>query len=90
MDYYRGTKGYVVEIGNTADGPWTKVVEGEFSQPVYNVREDMTTVPLSEPQTARFVHFRCISWWDSGCLLGYIGVVSKEVEQLEGKVGVLA
>ena len=76
MGYYRGTKSYIIEIGNTADGPWTKVAEGEFPKPVHNVRADITTLPLSIPHTARYVNFRCISWWDRGCLLGYIGVVS--------------
>ena len=76
MGHFRGTKGYIIEIGNTADGPWTKVAEGEFPKPAHYSSEGMTTLPLSKPQRARFVNFRCTSWWDHGCLLGYIGAVS--------------
>ena len=76
MGYYRGTKGYIIEIGDTANGPWTKVAEGELPIPVRDVPVDITHLPLSKPQTARFVRFRCVSWWCKGCLLGYIGAVS--------------
>ena len=87
---HRGTKGYAVEIGNTKYGPWTKVAEGEFSKPVHNVREDMTSLPLSEPQAAQFVSFRCTSWWNTGCLLGYIGAITSDIELQGGKSGVSA
>ena len=76
MGYCRGTKGYIIEIGDTADGPWTKVAEGELPIPVRDVPVDITHLPLSKPQTARFVRFRCVSWWNNGCLLGYIRAVS--------------
>ena len=76
MGNCRGTKGYIIEIGDTADGPWTEVAEGELPEPVNNVPVDMTTLPLNKPQTARFVNFRCVSWWNKGCLLGYIRVLS--------------
>ena len=76
LGHFRGTKGYIIEIGNIADGPWTEVAEGELPKPVHNVREDMTTLPLSKPQRAQFVNFRCVSWWNYGCLLGYIGAVA--------------
>ena len=75
MGYCRGTKGYIIEIGDTADGPWTEVAEGELPKPVTRIA-DMTTLPLSKPQTARFVRIRCVSWWIRGCLLMYIGAVS--------------
>ena len=52
-------------------GPWTKIVEGEFSDP--SQEEDIKEFPLSKPQTGQFVNFRCVSWYRHGCLLQYIG-----------------
>ena len=64
-------KGFIIEMGDSQDGPWTKVVEGEFSDPSQN--ESITEFPLSEPQTGQFVNFTCVSWYRKGCLLQYIG-----------------
>ena len=64
-------KGFIIEMGDSQDGPWTKVVEGEFSDPSQN--ENITEFPLSEPQTGQFVNFTCVSWYRKGCLLQYIG-----------------
>ena len=66
-----GVRGFIIEMGDSQDGPWTKVVEGEFSDPSQN--ESITEFPLSEPQTGQFVNFRCVSWYRKGCLLQYIG-----------------
>ena len=68
---FRGVKGFFVEIGDSQDGPWTKVVEGEFSDPSQN--ENITEFPLIKPQTGQFVNLRCVSWYGRGCLLQYIG-----------------
>ena len=68
---FRGVKGFIVEMSDSTDGPWTKIVEGEFSDP--SREEDITEFPLREPQTGQFVNFRCVSWYRQGCLLQYIG-----------------
>ena len=75
-------KGFIIEKGDSAVGPWTQIVEGEFSDP--SQEEDITIFPLSEPKNVRFLNFRCVSWWRSGCLLQYIGALYEEVVE-EGK-----
>ena len=58
-------------MGDSADGPWRKIVEDEFDDP--SRQENITEFKLSEPQTGQFVNFRCVSHYRSGCLLQYIG-----------------
>ena len=58
-------------MGESANGPWTKIVEGEFLDP--SQEEDIMEFPLIKPQTGQFVSFRCVSWYGWGCLLQYIG-----------------
>ena len=60
-------------MGDSANGPWTKMIEGEFLDPSQEGEEDIKEFPLIKPQTGRFVNFRCVSWYRKGCLLQYIG-----------------
>ena len=60
-------------MGESANGPWTKMIEGEFLDPSQEEEENIKEFPLIKPQTGRFVNFRCVSWYRKGCLLQYIG-----------------
>ena len=71
LSYFRGTKGFIIEVGESANGPWTKMVEGEFADPAQE--EGITEFPLSRPQRGQFVKFTCVSWYRYGCMLQYIG-----------------
>ena len=66
-----GSKDYVVEVGDSAVGPWTKIAEGqmEASKPF-----PLIEITFGHPYSGRFVQYRCVTWWSNYCGLQFIGV----------------
>ena len=69
-----GSKDYVVEVGDSAVGPWTKIAEGqmEASKPFPRIE-----ITLGRPHSGRFVQYRCVTWWSNYCGLQFIGVYKR-------------
>ena len=66
-----GSKDYVIEVGDSAVGPWTKIAEGqmEASKPF-----PLIEITLGHPHSGRFVQYRCVTWWSNYCGLQFIEV----------------
>ena len=65
-------RGFAVEIGDTSEGPWTKIAEGQLSDPPKD--PPMKKISLEKSATGRFVQYRCINGYSGYCGLQYIGV----------------
>ena len=70
---FRGTKTFVVEVGETSEGPWTKIAEGQLSEPA-PMPVPMKKISVENPQAGRYVQYRCITGYSGICGLQYIGV----------------
>ena len=76
--FFRGSKNFAVEIGDTAQGPWTKIAEGQLSNP--DKDPPLKKISLEKPATGRFVQYRCINGYDGYCGLQYIGLFHSSSE----------
>ena len=73
-----GTKGYTVSVSEQANGPWTEVKSGTFTDPRQhggpNNHPQTSETFLFTPVVAQYVKFSCTSYFGAGCVLQYIGV----------------
>ena len=81
-----GSKDYVVEVGDSAVGPWTKIAEGqmEASKPFPRIE-----ITLGHPHSGRFVQYRCVTWWSNYCGLQFIRVYKMGGKYFLSKLGSL-
>ena len=67
-------------MSEEANGPWIEIKSGTFTDPCQH--PGPYNPPTSEtyeftPVEAQYVNFTCTSYWGSGCVLQYIGVLEQ-------------
>ena len=77
-----GTKDYIVSVSNSENGPWTEFKNGTFENPIPNCSSTTQSHNDRNPifefdanlVTARYVQFRCLSYYATRCALNFIEV----------------
>ena len=68
----KGVKDYIIEMGNTAVGPWTEIADGQL--PDIEHGQPKVAVSTNNPSLGSYLQFRCVTWYEEYCALQYIGI----------------
>ena len=85
--FHRGTKDFIVSIGDTSLGPWREIANGTFPdlRPDVGtwspVKVNLTVVKVEPPSEGRFVKYECTSMYGDACALHYVGLVQLRTMQ---------